>query len=90
MAPSGLIDKLIKAGAVANDKGIVTFTPQFAGYIIWTVGTSQLLDSSIGDWHNILVMFNPSLGQLSQDEIVDTILLFEYYLHHPDLPTIAN
>jgi hypothetical protein len=90
MAVTALIDKLIKAGAAANDEGTITFTPQFAGYLIWTVGTSQVLDSTVGDWRNILAMFNPSLGHLSPDEIVDTVLLFEYYLHHPDLPAIAN
>ncbi len=91
MTVSSLMDKLMKADAVEiGSNGMPTFSSQFAGYLIWTIGTSQALDTTVGDWHNILAMFNPSLEMLSYDEIADMVLLFEYYLNHPSMPAIEN
>lgn len=90
MSVATLIDKLIEAGAVERGEGMVSFTSRFAGYLIWTVGTSQLLDTKVGDWKNILTMFHPSLKSLSCDEVADAVLLFEYYLNHPEMPAIEN
>lgn len=90
MAAAGLMDKLMKSGAVEERGGMLTFTSRFAGYLIWTVGTGQMLDTTIGDWQNVLTIFNTSLALLSQDEISDAVLLFNYYLDHPDMPTIEN
>lgn len=90
MSVTSLMDKLMKAGALEKSEGMSTFSSQFAGYLIWTIGTSQVLDTTIGDWYNILAMFNPSLRTLSHDELVDTVLLFEYYLNHSIVPTIEN
>ena len=84
------MDNLMKASVVEKKEGMPTFSSQFAGYLIWTIGTSQVLDTTIGDWYNILATFNPSLKMLSRDELVDTVLLFEYYLNHPIMPTIEN
>jgi hypothetical protein len=90
MSAAALIDKLIEAGAVKKSERTINFTPAFAGYLIWTVGTSQMLDSTVGDWRAILGIFNSALGQSSQQEIVDIVLLFEYYLRHPEMPAIEN
>lgn len=90
MSAAALIDKLIKAGAVEKSGGTINFTSAFAGYLIWTVRTSQVLDSTVGDWRVILGIFNSSMGQFSQQEIVDVVLLFEYYLRNPEVPAIEN
>lgn len=87
---AALIDKLIKAGAVEKSEGMINFTPAFANYLIWTFGTSQILDSTIGDWRAVLAIFDSTLRLLSRDEIVDAVLLFEYYLHHPEIRAIEN
>lgn len=91
MTMSGaLIDKLIRAGAVQNSEDMINFTPAFANYLIWTFGTSRILDSTIGDWPAVLAIFDPALRLLSRDEIADTVLLFEYYLHHPEIRVVEK
>lgn len=90
MSVAALMDKLLLAGAVTKDETALTFTSRFAGYLIWTIGTTQLLDTTMGDWRNILSMFNPSLESLTCDEIADAVLLFEYYLNHPEMPAIER
>lgn len=79
-----LVEKLLKAGVVERQRGMLRFTPRFAGYLIWTAGTGQVLDSTAEAWRKVLAMFNPSLESLSTDEIKDAVSLFEYYLGHPD------
>jgi hypothetical protein len=79
-----LIEKLLQAGVVERQRGALRFTSRFAGYLIWTAGTGQILDSTTADWRKILTMFSPSLESLSTDEIKDAVSLFEYYLRHPD------
>lgn len=90
MSASTLINKLIEVGAVEKDEGMLSFSSKFAGYLIWTVGTSQLLDTTVGDWKNILTMFDPSLKSLSCDEVADAVLLFDYYLNHAEMAGIEN
>ena len=87
---AALFEKLYKAGAVEKSGGTINFTSAFAGYLIWAVGTSQIRDSTIRDWRAILGIFAPALEQFSPQEIVDVVLLFEYYLRHPEMPAIEN
>jgi hypothetical protein len=84
------MDKLERAGALEKPEGVPNFTPEFSGYLVWTIGTAELLDTTVGDWHSILRCFHPSLGSLSPNEIARVVQLFDYYLNHPASPAIKT
>lgn len=84
-----LIERLIKVGAIEMQEGQPCFTSQFTGHIIWTVGRSKLMDMNVGNWLDVLRGFHPLLGSLSPSEIADTVLLFDYFLSHPESPIVS-
>jgi hypothetical protein len=92
MSMAELIDKLVKGGVVERRRGILRFTTRFAGYLIWTAGTCQILETTmaLSDWRSILALFDASLESLSLDEIRDVVSLFHYYLYNPETATVEQ
>jgi hypothetical protein len=90
MSAASLMDKLVKSGAVGTHDGMPTFKRAFADYLVWTLGKREMLDTTLGDWRAILAAFDPSLQKLSNDEIMDIVLLFVYHLKHLQTPTIRK
>ena len=88
MPLDSLMEKLAQAGAVEKEGRTLSFTPGFAGHVIWTVGRSRLMDNTVGNWLEVLQSFHPSLGSLSADEVADVVLLFDFFLSHPEAPLV--
>jgi hypothetical protein len=89
MSRDSLIDKLVLAGAVEKLGRGVSFTNEFAGHVVWTVGTSALMEMTVRNWLDVLRDFHPTLGSLTPDEVADTVLLFDYYLSNPETPVVT-
>jgi hypothetical protein len=84
------MDKLAKSGAMGTLDGMPTFKRAFADYLVWTLGKREMLNTTLGDWRVILAAFDPSLQELSNEEIMDIVLLFVYHLKHLQIPTIRE
>lgn len=80
MSSGSLIEKLIIMRAVEVRDGMPTFMPAFTDYVVWTLGKRDMLDTTCNDWRAILGAYDSCLRQVSNDEIMDIVTLFIYYL----------
>ncbi|HVX01815.1 MAG TPA: hypothetical protein VHA09_01540 [Nitrososphaera sp.] len=83
---SRLVNKLLEAEVAEKRDGELTFTSSFGGYLLCSmvyycntanVGTHQ-------GWREILADFEPSLADLSPEEIEAMVILMDYYLNHAE------
>jgi hypothetical protein len=76
---------LANSHAVIRQNGMLTFNPAFMDYIVWSIGKRDMLDTTVGDWLKILSAFDSSLQELSDEEIMDVVVLVIYNLRHLDI-----
>jgi hypothetical protein len=90
MPAKGLIQKLLDAHAAEKRGRELTFTNSFGGYLLWSLCSSAKNVSTLSNWREILADFEPSLANLSDEEIEAAVMLLDYYLNRAEKRHIDN
>lgn len=81
LSVTGLVAKLISAGAVKKQRRDVTFTVKFGAYLYGYASANPDKIGSVSGWREMLSGFNPSFACLSNDEVASIAILLDYHLN---------
>ena len=81
MAITGLVAKLVSAGAVTNQNNDLAFTVNFGAYVYGYASANRDKMGNISGWRDMLSGYNDEFKDLSNDEVAAVAILLDFHLN---------